>query len=294
MEKQVRIVDEKKGTVQVTTYDERWYAKQDEDPKTKLPIYSYVPSVTWVVSKYPKGTEFYKWLAKMGWDESQAIKEAAGSKGSAIHKAIEELLAGETVKMDGEYADVKTGDIRPLTVEEYYAVMTFADWYEDLCSKHVVEVVSSEITVWNDEDNYAGTVDIILRIDGRLIIVDIKSGQHIWPEYILQQSAYKRALDLAGTEIAQIAILQVGFKRNKRGWKYTTLEYDYELFLAAKKIWQHECSNVTVHQRDYPVELTLGELPTIAMEAEISAEDVPVAETPEEKPKKKATKTKKK
>jgi len=283
MQKQVRTVDKTKGIVQVTTYDERWYARQSEDPKTKLPVYEYVPSVTWVTGYYPKGVQFYQWLAKKGWDESQAIKDAAASKGSAIHKGVENLLAGETVPMDAEYADPKTGEIRPLEVEEYYAIMCFVEWYKDLASKHEVEVVASELTIWNDEDNYAGTVDLVLRVDGELWVVDLKSGQHIWPEHTLQLSAYKRPLDLAGTEVAKLAILQLGYKRNKNGYKFTEIEYRYDLFLAAKTIWENECKGVTVHQRDYPVELNLNDLPTIAAEVE-------------GKPKKKTTKktTKKK
>lgn len=290
MEKQVRIADEKNGIIQVTTYDERWYAKQSEDPKTKLPLFTYVPSVTWVTGHYPKGTEFYKWLAKNGWDESVAIRDAAASKGSAIHKGVEDLLAGEVVKMDSEYTDPKTGEVRPLEVEEYYGIMTFVEWYKDLCSKHTVEVVASELTVWNDEDNYAGTVDLALRIDGRLWVIDLKSSQYVWPEHTLQLSAYKRALDLAGTEVAKLAILQLGFKRNKNGYKFNEIEYRYDLFKAAQVIWANECAGVTVHQRDYPVELDLGDMPVIAMEADVTAEDVPVAEAPEEKPKKKAVK----
>ncbi len=285
MEKQVRITDEKRGIVQVTTYDERWYAKQSTDPVTGLPIYTYVPSVTWVTSKYPKGVEFFKWLAKLGWDESQAVKDAAGSKGSAMHKGAEQLLAGENVKMDAEYADPKTGEIRPLSVDEYYGIMSFADWYRDLCSKHIVEVVASELTVWNDEDNYAGTVDLILKIDGKYVVVDLKSGQNTWPEHELQLSAYKRALDLAGTEIAEIAILQIGYKKNKRGWKYTPMQYKYDLYLAAKLIWQNEDSNVTVHQRDYPLEISLAGLPMLPMEVTepvITADEVPVEEIKDE------------
>jgi hypothetical protein len=32
MKKLIRDVDEKKGIVQITTYDERWYAQDDERP----------------------------------------------------------------------------------------------------------------------------------------------------------------------------------------------------------------------------------------------------------------------
>lgn len=296
MEKQVRITDEKKGIVQVTTYDERWYAKQSEDPQTKLPVYTYVPSVTWVTGHYPKGVQFYQWLAKNGWDESIAIRDAAASKGSAIHKGAEQLLAGEVVKMEQEYTDPKTGEIRPLEVDEYYGIMAFADWYKDLCSKHTVEVIASELTLWNDEDNYAGTVDLVLKVDGKLIVIDLKSGQHIWPEHTLQLSAYRKALELGGMEIAGQAVLQLGYKRNKRGWKYNEVDYRYDLFTAAKTIWENECSNVTVHQRDYPVEISLGDLPTIAMEVDepvITADDVePAPEKPKKKTVKKTTKKK--
>ncbi len=285
MQKQVRITDEARGIVQVTTYDERWYAKQGTDEATGLPTYKYVPSVTWVTGHYPKGLEFYKWLAKRGWDESQAIKEAAGTKGSKIHKLIENLLAGETVAMDAEYADPKTGVMAPLTVEEYYAGMTFIAWYKDLCSKNEVEVMGSELVVWNDEDNYAGTTDLVLRINGRVTVIDVKTGQNVWPEYELQLSAYKRALDLAGTEVHDLAIIQVGYSRNKNGYKYTPIQYKYDLYLAAKLIWSNECAGVTVHQRDYPLTLTLSDV----VPEKVVEQEEPVVED-EPKPKKKVSK----
>ena len=295
MQKQVRITDEERGIVQVTTYDERWYAKQGTDPVTGLPTYNYVPSVTWVTGHYPKGIEFYQWLAKKGWDESQAIKEAAASKGSKIHKACENLLQGETVAMDAEYADPKTGVLAPLTVEEYYGIMTFAEWYKNLCAKNEVEVLGSELVIWNDEDNYSGTTDLILRINGRVTVIDIKTGANIWPEHTLQLSAYKRALDLAGTEVHDLAILQLGYKRNKNGYKYTEINYNYELFLAAKTIWANECASVTVHQRDYPLAISLGEAPTLAQEVvdvEVTVnleEDTATAKTVKKRVTKKAT-----
>ena len=33
-----------------------------------------------IAGHYPKGIAFYKWLAEKGWDESQALKSAAGDK----------------------------------------------------------------------------------------------------------------------------------------------------------------------------------------------------------------------
>jgi hypothetical protein len=72
MKKVIREVDAKRGIVQVTIANERWYVKEERDPKTDLPVLKYVPSVTWITGHYPKGVEFYKWFASKGWDESQA------------------------------------------------------------------------------------------------------------------------------------------------------------------------------------------------------------------------------
>lgn len=66
MKKLNRDVDEKKGIVQITTYDERWYAQKIRDPNPGVPTVLFVPSVTWVAESYPKGIGFYRWLADKG------------------------------------------------------------------------------------------------------------------------------------------------------------------------------------------------------------------------------------
>jgi hypothetical protein len=58
-----------------------------ENPVTKFPEFRYVPPVTWIAGHYPKRIAFYKWFAEKGWDESQALKSAAGDKGSKLHEA---------------------------------------------------------------------------------------------------------------------------------------------------------------------------------------------------------------
>lgn len=112
MKKLIRRVDPKRGILQVTTVDERWYCRTGTDPKTGNPAMEYVPSATWIAGHYPKGIWFYKWLAKNGWDEAQAIKEAAADKGSKVHHAISALFDGveiTTVEVKDEDADAVPG-----------------------------------------------------------------------------------------------------------------------------------------------------------------------------------------
>lgn len=244
-------MDEKRGIVQVTTTDERWYVRESTDDKTGLPSYQYVPSVTWICGHYPKGVAFYKWLAEKGWDESQAIKNAAGGKGSKVHKAIELLLGGLTIRMDDKITN-RDGVEEVLTVEEYDAILSFTRWYQEVKPE---EIISTEVTIWNDTEGYAGTVDLIAKINGETYIIDFKTSQQVWAEYELQLSAYKHALD--GLEDAKLAILQVGYRRNKNGYKFTEIDDKYDLFLAAKKIWANETSGEKPLQKDYPMSVVL-------------------------------------
>jgi len=236
----------KKGIVQLTTIDERWYIKTNGAGEE-----IFVPSVTWIASYFPKGIGFFKWLANTGWDEAQAQKQAAADKGSKVHQAIVKLLNGETIKMDDELINPDTGEQEELTVEEYECLMSFVLWFND--TKPVT--LSREMVVFNTREKYAGTIDYLCKIGDKIWLVDFKTSQTIWPEHELQVSAYKYALP--GPDMINLAILQLGYRRNKKGYKFTEIEDNFHLFLSAKAIWAHETKGIAPLKKDYPENLFL-------------------------------------
>ena len=263
MRKEFRSVSD--GHVQITICDERWYSRDGVDAVTGLPRIDFVPSVTWIASHYPHGVGFYKWLAAKGWDESQAIKAAAGDKGSRVHRAIVDLIDGHSVPMEAKYA---VGDeaAQELSLEEYECLMAFARFWE-ACEPETIE---REVTVFNERDGYAGTMDWIGRLgkppkglsEGPWLL-DWKTGQSVWPEHELQVSAYLhgdwiREYWQAADQIPRLGILQVGYRKNKAGWKLTEVQDQFPLFLAAKQIWQKESGSVAPLRKDYPLSLTLA------------------------------------
>ena len=253
-----------KDIVRITTSDERWYCKPIENRETGLPEYQYVPSVTWISGHYPKGIGFYKWLANKGWDESEAIKEAAGDKGSKVHQAIEKLINGGAIKMEDRVLNPSTGELEEIEVAEYECLMSFTEWFKEAKP----EVIANEITAFNDKIGYAGTIDMICRIDGKIYIIDFKTAQTVWPEHEIQLSAYSQ-LELRLEELKikpeewanrSLAILQIGYRRNKNGWKFTETDNKFELFKAAKQIWQNECGEMKPSQKDYPLVLSMEDI----------------------------------
>lgn len=269
MKKEIKLVDGDRGICRVTTLDERWYARPVCDPSTGLPVkYEYVPSVTWICSVgYVKGLGYMKWLASTGWDEAKAIRQAAGDRGSKVHQAVADLVDGKTVSMDGLYINPTTGQPEELSLEEYECLMAFRDWW----GSAKPTLIAREFVLWGD--GYAGTADLLCGIPHpktalmEYWLLDLKTGQYVWPEHELQVSAYKRALPDGwqpdcmskplNKESVQLGILQVGYRANKRKWKLTPVEDQYDLFLAAKAIWAKETAGQEVSQKDYPLALTL-------------------------------------
>jgi hypothetical protein len=279
MQKIIRETDEKRGILQVTIADERWYIKEVQDSRTKLPKFIYVPSVTWVAGHYPKGIAFYKWLADKGWDESQAIKVAAGDKGSKVHDAISAILRGEEVRIDSKFLNRSTEQLEELTLEECDGIKSFVDWRKEFKP----ESIAWDVTVFSEQYGYAGTIDYICKIDGLVYIVDFKTSAKVWSEYELQVSAYKKPLEtgefnLEGfTEVSDIrlAILQVGYKLNKAGYKWNVVDDKFPLFLAARQIWANECEGQEPKKREYPIVLS----PAVTVEEALAA-DEPIKKVP--------------
>lgn len=267
MKKEIRVADDDRNLIQVTTYDERWYAKPAEDSKTKLPTFKFVPSVTWVASFYPKGTFFYKWLAEKGWDEAEAIKQAAGNKGSKVHLAVADIMLGKEVRIDSKYPNRDKGYDEELTLEEIDCIISYQTWLKETQETHDVEVVAFETAIFSDKHNYAGTIDFIAKLtdkktgDIQYWLIDFKTGQSIWFESEMQISAYRESIingengfqKLPPDADLKLAILQLGYRMNKKRFKFTPITPCFDMFLVSQKIWEREAGKQTVHQKDYPV-----------------------------------------
>lgn len=252
-----RVIDQSRGIIQITSTDERWYLIDDETAQG----FTYYPSITWILNYYPKGVEFYKWLASKGWDESQAIKEAAGSRGNKVHNAVSDILGGYEIRIDSKFKNNK-GVEEELSTEECIAIMSFVSWLSDMKEAgSKVETVAYDMTLFNKKIGYAGTLDWLLRIDGELWIVDFKTSQNMYPSFALQVSAYKGALcetfkdhGLTMEEVKnlKLGILQLGYNRNKNKYKFTEVDDKFELFRHTKAIWEEHHGGESPKQIELP------------------------------------------
>ena len=67
------------------------------------------------------------------------------------------------------------------------------DAFHQFREDHNPEYIETESTVFSREYGYAGTMDAVLSIGGKVYVVDYKTGKKVWPEAALQLAAYRNA-----------------------------------------------------------------------------------------------------
>lgn len=252
MKKEIRQISDDGKIVRITIADERWYLKTKTDEKDNVLSIDEYAAVTWISDYYPKGVGFYMYVANKGWDNAEDTLKKAGNRGTKVHNAISSLLLGNELRMDDKLPNSDTGELEDITLEEYEAIMSFVAWHKETKPK----MLANEMVLFNEKYKYAGTCDFVCEIEGQKWLIDFKTSKDIWPSHELQVSAYAEALP-PELKPDKLAILQVGYKRNKNKWKLTELDNKFNLFLAAREIWKNECSEVTAFKKDYPTSISL-------------------------------------
>lgn len=241
----------KKQIEQINNQDSRFYLINGK----------YYPSVTSILTIYPKGIGFYKWLVGNGsWDEAERIKEEAGDRGAKVHNAIIQLIKGKQLRLM-----TAKGDERIFTEEEWKAILAFKNWWEDF--KPITS--DCEKMVYSEKFGFAGTVDWIgyIHISDKsgkkkkcLAMLDWKTSKSIYSSSLIQVAAYAFAnAEMKGEPIDSLAVVQLGSKAKR---KYTMKFIDdrkscFKVFLATKQIWEFENPGVEPQIEELPGEIRL-------------------------------------
>lgn len=268
MKKEIIQVDNDRGIVRITTLDERWYSRTVPNKVTGLPEIETRSSITFIAHNYPKGKGFEQYLKRNG-EDADTIVQLAAERGSKVHQAIEVLNRGGEVRFGDKFTNTRTGQEEELTPDEYWCVMTYQRWWQEEGSKEY-EILAAEDIIWpevpktpengdvhSEEDGilrFAATRDIRLRrkADGSTGTVDVKTSKDIYPAHVIQVSAIAEA-----SSDAWQAILQVGYARTQKGYKFTEVPRKLHLLRAAMTIHAEETEGQKPLQRDYPLSISL-------------------------------------
>lgn len=133
------------------------------------------------------------------------ILEQAGDIGSIVHLFIEvhikNLIKNEKIK-----ADLK--DFSPADIDKAEnAFIAYLDWEQ----RNDLVYVASEKAVISETYRSGGMIDILAKNNGNLWLIDPKSSKGIYPEFIVQVSAYKMFYEEQEQEtIDEVHLLHLG------------------------------------------------------------------------------------
>jgi hypothetical protein len=114
----------------------------------------------------------------------------------------------------------------------------------------------TEGTVWNHTIGYAGTFDGVWRLrDGRLVLIDWKSGKGVYPEAGLQLNAYARGEEIiTASEVLPMPRVDEAWVLHvpaAGGWKIhpvTLGTQEWVAFVAAHDLWRWKAADSTMGQ----------------------------------------------
>jgi len=162
------ILSYKNGKEYDLEYDDKAHSYKVEGVK--------VPSVTRVVDGcFPK--DLTHWALSIGQEEYDKVINDALEIGNDTHQWIE------------HYINYGHACAEP---EDYISksVNAFLDW----TTEYNPEWVDAERKVYCDKYKYAGTVDAVAKINGRVCVIDFKTSKKVYKPYHLQVTAYAQAI----------------------------------------------------------------------------------------------------
>ena len=141
-----------------------------------------IPSVTTIMK--PLSATVYK-------DIDEATLQFAADRGTAVHEAIENFSKYGILDCDPNF-------------QPYFNA--FLEWYK----AYRVEIIASEIAVYNKVYRYAGTIDLLCLINGELWLIDLKTTAQLNQMLTsIQLVGYNAALASHGIKVDRKGILHL-------------------------------------------------------------------------------------
>ena len=227
-----RILEVSADAQQITLPDSRYYRRNGK----------YYPSVTYVLGYYPKGKFFENWLKQVGFASDYIVKKAA-EEGTQVHELCESYLNGEDLNFLDAYG-------RPqYNPDVWQMFLRFVEFWEEFKPT----LIETEVHLFSDVLEIAGTCDLIVEINGEIWLLDLKTSNNLQLTYELQTAVYGQCYEECfGKKIDRYGILWLKSSKRKaakgkmqgKGWEIVestrTFEDNLDIFKTVKRLFDLE------------------------------------------------------
>lgn len=192
-----------------------------------------VPSVTTITGRFKDSGALIRWA----WKQGEAgipldkARDEAASAGALAHDMIEAKLCNtegpRVVDIDAETLGRATN-----------ALGQFERWY----AGSGILVTETEVPLVSEQHKFGGTFDAIGTLEDRAVLVDWKTSNGVYPEYIIQLGGYSILLkECRGIELHEAHLCR--FDKDAEtfahhSWGRSVLDAAEKAFLHARALYE--------------------------------------------------------
>lgn len=155
------------------------------------------PSVTTIISRFKDSGALMKWAYTTGREHGftegrggiapTSLYEVSGKAadiGTAAHSMVEASIKGEHPEMVQDYINLSVDD--RIKAKNAFAM------YEEWAAQSSLVIIDQEMQLVSETYRFGGTPDAIGEIGGKLCLVDWKTSNGVYSDYLLQLAAYRQ------------------------------------------------------------------------------------------------------
>lgn len=214
--------------------DRRRVGKTRAHQQYRLKDGTRVKGCTTYLGVLDKSRYLVPWANRLGLQgiDSSKHRDVMAETGTLLHAMVEADIGGYELDTD-EFS-------RDQISSAENAFIKYLEWRE----QHTLDPIGTELQMVSEKYRYGGTADLVCRLDGNPLLVDIKTAKAIYDENSIQLAALRQLLHENGYEIGPPhvgqAILRVG-RDEREGFEFRVmplLPEHWELFLTAKRAYE--------------------------------------------------------
>lgn len=161
-----------------------------------------VPGVTTITGRFKDSGGLIHWAWTQGIEgkDYRETKEAAAEVGLMVHDRIDAFIHSEPEPRPAPGATAE------MLAAAKRGFETFLEWSTQVG----LDVLETEVPLVSEKHKFAGTFDCLAVVAGRVVLLDWKSSNGVYADYIVQLAAYRTLLRERGTKVDEAQLLRFG------------------------------------------------------------------------------------
>lgn len=147
-----------------------------------------IPGVTTIIGRFKESGALIRWAYNRGKDglELYESRDKAAELGTIVHSMVEAYIRCEV------WGDL----VKDLSPEDYESVKSAFDAFQEWFESNKFKVIEQEVQLISEQYQFGGTPDAIAEDSkGRLVLLDWKTSDGVYTDYLYQLGAYRLLWD---------------------------------------------------------------------------------------------------